>query len=1354
MRRRDYAYELTATFYHSSSHCGFYLRQVHGFSTRDPLLDQGFPTEKSSLAKILCVCCKEKSVDKGQCLHTFAVFLGLDSDATIATTILSLYGKCGALDDAFKTFEGLHDKDVISWNAIISADAKHGHGADCLHLFDEMHQMCVLADKFTMVGMLSACAALEDIKAGQYIHAQLVIEGDQREVILNTALVHMYSKCKNINYARNVFDKMEHHDMVSWNTMISGYAQLGYVDNAFHLFNEMSYKGMLPNTVTFIVVLNACAALPDVHAFHLWLVEAGFKLDVVLGSALVNIYSTYSCLRDAHKVFGSLLERNVITWNSLMAGYTQENSSEEALKLFYTMLDGSVNPDRTTWSIVFDTCADLDSLAVGEWMYNQVIIIGLDYDNIVVASAMKLYSKFCCVDISQLLFRRVIHKDFLLWNTMIMLCSQHRLFCEACELLLKMHELGMVPDRQMLVDLLIACAKYAALSEGRFIHFIAVLLDIHTDPLVTNALINMYGDCSSLEDALCAFESLSEKTRLVLTSIIGAYAHSGNDAHAIYLYKKMCGDNVLFDKVTLLKLLNACSKQEYLTDGQNMHKDITIRGFDLDCMIANALIDMYGKCGAFLNAKRMFDHMVNRDVVSWNIMIKVYALHKKVTEVFQCFSQMEKEQVAPDEITYVSILSACTWNDTFLGLKLVYACIVISGFAEVPTIVASLIHSYGSLGTLVDTLYLFDKSPVRNTVTWSSMINVHAEQGRTEEALQLFVQMQNEGVLAEKAAYLCAFNTFNDSKSLLCGKHLHTCIISLGFSHDILVNTALISLYGRCSSLEDACMVFYGMPEKDEVSWSAFVCSSSENGVSAQALQLLERMLEEALLPNLTVFLNFLIAYTEHRALTDGIRLHARLLCSSWISNLRITNAILNMYGEFGSKVDLERHYFKMQEHDVVSCNIVIKSYMHLRCLQDALQSFLQMVVEGFLPDTITLANIFEICGELCAYFQGKLVHISVLSGGVSHGAVNNAAISMYSKCGHLQEALIAFNLLSERNVASWNSIISAYCHWEVNNKALEIFSTMLLEVTPDVTTLVIVLGACTSEDALTNGRLLHYFSASLELEDEVMVGNSLISMYGRCWSPSDAKRVFERLSAKTTATWNAMLTSGVLQGPTNGHSIENMQRNRVSPNEITFASALDFCVNNNSIVGGQLLHMHILFCGFELDGSIVTSLVNLYGKSGMLMDARCVFDRAIIKSLFTWTAMIAAYACYGLCREALLLLQQMELERVVVDNIAFVSVLSSCSHSGSRERGEHLFVEMFLNKMVELEHADCVIDLYCRIGQLTEAENITWSMPFQPSALSWTALVCACQTVGDVDRACCAVAHITELNIRNIAGF
>eukprot|EP00250_Pteridium_aquilinum_P015259 c2247_g2_i1 orf=2-655(-) len=159
---------------------------LHALCSFDHLLP-----DKSLFSKALSVCSKEKALDKGKRIHALAVFVGFDSDAVVATTVLNFYGKCGALDDAHKTFERIPDKDVISWNAIIAACAQHGHGAKCLHLYAEMHQKCVLADEFTRVSILSACASLEDLKTGRHIHAW----GPRGEVILDTALINMYCKC-------------------------------------------------------------------------------------------------------------------------------------------------------------------------------------------------------------------------------------------------------------------------------------------------------------------------------------------------------------------------------------------------------------------------------------------------------------------------------------------------------------------------------------------------------------------------------------------------------------------------------------------------------------------------------------------------------------------------------------------------------------------------------------------------------------------------------------------------------------------------------------------------------------------------------------------------------------------------------------------------------------------------------------------------------------------------------------------------------------------------------------------------------------------------------------------------------
>lgn len=1320
----------------------------------DLVLQRDLLSDKFFFAKALSTCSKEKALDKGRSIHALVTIVGFDSDAVVATAVLNVYSKCGILEDAHKTFEGLPKKDVISWNAIIAACAQHGLGAECLHLYADMHQKCILPDKFTCVSMLSACATLEDIRTGQLIHAWwLCAKGPPGEIIVDTALINMYGKCRRVDDARGVFEEMDHHDMISWNAMISGYALVGYAEDAFCLFNKMLGHGMIPNKITIIGILDACVALSGVLEVQSYLLEVGFEVDIVLGSALVNMYCKCSSLHDAFKIFDGLTERNLITWNSMIAGYATQHV-EEALKLFDTMQDEGINPDRITWSTVLDAFAGLDSLAEGECIYNCIIRVGLEDDSSVAAAAIKLYGNSGNFDISYTLFGKIPKKSFPLWNTLIMVYAQHGLVTTACELFHDMHESGVTSDSQMFADLLSACAKHVTLSEGRWIHLSAILLAIDTGAVVLNALINMYAKCGCLEDAWFLFDRMPERNVVAWTTMIATYAQFGNDVFAIHLYSKMQREIVFFDKVTFINLLKACSRHEFLSDGRNMHKDITIRGFDLDSIVGNALTDMYGKCGVLDDARSVFDNMAICDVVSWNTMITAYAHHGKLTEGLVCLAQMKRERVIPDEVTFVGMLSVCISTESVTEIRWVHQFIMFDNFESNPSVASALINVYGKWGRLEDAQRVFNRIHTRNVVAWKAMIMGLIEQGKNEDAVQVFVQMQMEGILVDKASYVCTFNAFASLTSLVGGKQLHACVISLGFSQDIVVTTALVSMYGKCCSLEDACILFHEMPEKDEVSWAAMLGAFLESESFAGALQLFERMLEEAVLPNLVVFLNILHACTECGAFTDGCRLHARLLSGLFLSDSKIRNAVLNMYGECGSIINLERFFYELPVHDVTSYNVMIKNYVHAHHPQEALQMFFQMEVEGLLPDIVTSVSCLEACGNLGVYSQGKSVHSSIINSGFVCVIVNNALINMYSKCGHLQEAMEVFTHISERNVASWNAIISAYCQWEYGKKALQMFNLMLLEVLPDNVTFATVLCACTNEEALTYGKLLHNFIAILGFEQEVIVGNSLISMYGKCGGFKEAETVFKRLSKKNTATWNSMIMVDTLQGDNseNVYLLEKMQSNGVIPNEITISRLLDFCASNGAAVRGRLMHMHIILCGLELDVSILTSLVNLYGKCGILKDALSVFKSATNKNSFTWTAMITAYTCLGLGKEALFYLMQMQHKGLVVDRVTLLSIFSACNHAGLLDRGQHFFFQLCYGSMVDLQHLDSVIDLLGRMGQLIEAETLIAIMPFQPTIITWTALVGACRNVGDVGRAIHAAAHVLELDWQNTA--
>ena len=220
---------------------------------------------------------------------------------------------------------------------------------------------------------------------------------------------------------------------------------------------------------------------------------------------------------------------------------------------------------------------------------------------------------------------------------------------------------GELPNPYIFASLVSACASSAIPNVGKRIHARVVETSVESDVSVGNALVNMYEKCGSLVAARKVFDRMPERDTLSWTAIIAAYANRGDGKHTLQLFEGMIEKGIKPNEVTFVSILPACSKQAALTIGKRIHLFIADSGYETNSAVENALIDMYGKCGSLEASKCMFDKMEGRrDVVSWTTMIAVYAQHGQPKAALKLFDEMQKEKVPPDEVTFVSVLSACS----------------------------------------------------------------------------------------------------------------------------------------------------------------------------------------------------------------------------------------------------------------------------------------------------------------------------------------------------------------------------------------------------------------------------------------------------------------------------------------------------------------------------------------------------------------------------------------------------------------------------------------------------------------------------------------------------------------------
>eukprot|EP01018_Ginkgo_biloba_P005616 Gb_23023 [translate_table: standard] len=609
----------------------------------------GGPTYDSLLQE----CLRNKALlPEGKIVHAHMIQTAFKSqDISLGNKLVTMYAKCGSLVDARRVLDQMPERDVVSWTVIIAAYARHGFNEAALALFNQMQRTVIKPDHFTFASVLQACTNMATLKQ---VHEYIIRSKFQSDIFVENALVDMYAKCGSLEIARSVFDKMPQRDVVSWNAMIAGYTQNGNVEEALRLFQnmpeqnvvswnamvagyaqsghseealeffrQMRQAGVKPDLKTFASVLPACADLEDLKQgkeIHEEMTRSGFEFDVFVWSALVDMYAKCGSIDNARSLFDKIPERNLVSWNAMIVGYAQNGCVNEALMLFRKM------PERNLVS----------------W---TAMIAG--------------YAQNGHVDEALKLFQEIPEQNVVSWNVMIAGYAQNGHGEEALNLFWQMQLAGLKPNSKTFASLLPACANLAALAQGKEIHEEIIRRGFQSDLFVASALVDMYAKCGSIEIARTLFDEMPQHDVVSWTAMMAGYAQNGHGEKALKLFRQMQLAGVKPNSKTFVGVLPACANLAALEQGTEIHEKIIRSGFQSYIFVANALVDMYAKCGSIENARHLFDKIPQRDVVSWNAIISGYAMHGCGKEAIELFEQMQHSCTNPDHVTFVSVLSAC-----------------------------------------------------------------------------------------------------------------------------------------------------------------------------------------------------------------------------------------------------------------------------------------------------------------------------------------------------------------------------------------------------------------------------------------------------------------------------------------------------------------------------------------------------------------------------------------------------------------------------------------------------------------------------------------------------------------------
>ncbi|GLU14619.1 hypothetical protein SLE2022_311790 [Rubroshorea leprosula] len=327
----------------------------------------------------------------------------------------------------------------------------------------------------------------------------------------------------------------------------------------------------------------------------------------------------------------------------------------QSLQLYTRMRNLGFSPDNFTFPSILKACGCLNNIKFGLKVHRDVIIYGYQSDVFVANSLIAMYARCGFFDVSRRLFNRMPQRNVVSCSTMIGACAQGNLFHEGVLLFYRMLDEGKQPNRGAILNVM-ECVQRKNVADDIF--RVLMANNLHLDQFIQNAAMLMYARCGNIDIAKGIFDGMVMKDLVSWTSMIKAYIQANMPLEALDLFKQVKLQGVLPDSVMLLGVIQASSILASFRQARIVH-GITIRSFSKGPMMDAAVVDLYVKCGSLACARKVFDGMNEKNVVSWSTIISGYGMHGHGREALHLFDQM-KDSSKPDHVTFVSVLSACS----------------------------------------------------------------------------------------------------------------------------------------------------------------------------------------------------------------------------------------------------------------------------------------------------------------------------------------------------------------------------------------------------------------------------------------------------------------------------------------------------------------------------------------------------------------------------------------------------------------------------------------------------------------------------------------------------------------------
>ncbi|KAM3270517.1 pentatricopeptide repeat-containing protein, chloroplastic [Capsicum chacoense] len=670
---------------------------------------------------------------------------------------------------------------------------------------------------------------------------------------------------------------------------------------------------------------------------------------------------------------------NKVLHIKLLGSLCKEGKLQESVDFIKEMECNNLYIGPEFYGEMLQGCVYEKNLKFGQQIHAKILKSGDFYakSEYIETKLVIFYAKCNLFDVSSNLFCRLRKKNVFSWAAIIGLCCRMNLCKEAMFKYIEMLENEILGDNFVLPNVLKACGALNFVQFGKCVHGHVLKLGFESCVFVASSLIDMYGKCGVLVDSRKVFDYMYEKNVVAWNSLIVSYMQNGFNEEAMGVFYDMRNEGIEPTRVTLSSFLSASANLCALHEGKQGHAISVKSGLDLDNIFGSSLINFYAKVGLVNDAELIFHRVIEKDVVTWNLLMSCYVQSGKIDKTLDLSRLMRLKGFRFDSVTLSTILSASAeLRDLKLGRE--GHCFCVRNTFDKDIVVASgIINMYAKCEKIPDARRVFDNTMEKDLVLWNTLLAAYAEVGLSGESLRLFYQMQLYGLPQ---------NTISWNS------------VILGFLRNGQINEA-IDMFTQMKTV--------GL-DPNIVTYTTLISGLTQNGHNSEALTYFKQLLQAGYRPNSASIVAALSASTNMASLHDGRSIHGYILRRKIPLSLPVATSLVDMYTKCGSLNCANCIFDLIPEKKLALYNAMISGYaLHGRAIE-ALALFKRLCKEGVEPDSITFTSVLSSCCHAGLVKEGLDVFYDMLTVHHMKPRVEHygCIITLLSRCGDLDEAM------------------------------------------------------------------------------------------------------------------------------------------------------------------------------------------------------------------------------------------------------------------------------------------------------------------------------------------------------------